>query len=62
MVKFFDYRLGVYAVHHGSEGNGLHLNTGAGEASPAEVFLNYEHRGRELAFVFRQFELGKFEK
>jgi len=28
----------------------------------AEIFLNYEHRGRELAFVFRKFEFGEFEK
>jgi len=28
----------------------------------AEVFLNYEHRSRELAFVFRKFEFGEFEK
>jgi len=28
----------------------------------AEVFLNYEHRGRELDFVFRKFEFREFEK
>lgn len=27
----------------------------------AEIFLNYEHRARELAFVFGRFEFGEFE-
>ena len=59
VFTFCIHKKPIKTLKHGRKAKSIFL---CGLEYLAEVFLNYEHRGRELAFVFRKFEFGEFEK